>query len=252
MAGLATGLTGCSAVVGGQGAQSPSPSVSEPEPEPAPSATPTPTPSDEPSPTPSATPTPEAAVFESSISTIDYALAEQMRGSSWREGCPVPLRHLRFVTVSHYDFEGEVRTGEVVLHHEVAASAVRVFERLFDLEYPIHQMRLVDEFGADVHASLAANNTSSFNCRKILIGDGWSEHAYGKAIDVNPVENPYVLDDFVEPEDGTAFVRRVPAPGVLIKDDPVVRAFEDEGWKWGGLWKAPWALDYMHFAVNDR
>ena len=117
-----------------------------------------------------------------------------------------------------------------------------VFAALFEARFPIEQMRLVDDFGAEVKASLGANNTSAFNCRKILVGDAWSEHAYGLAIDVNPVQNPYVLDDYVEPPAGAAYVVRQAAPGVILANDPVVQAFGSRGFAWGGAYR-----DYHHF-----
>ena len=169
---------------------------------------------------------------------------------SWRPGCPVPLEDLRYVTVTHLDFAGEKVQGELVVHADAADAMVTVFAELFDVGYPVRSMRLVDDFGASDDASMDADNTSAFNCRAITGGTGWSEHAYGRAIDVNPVENPYVRGSSVAPAAGREFASRPDSPGVIQADDAVVRAFAAVGWEWGGYWDSP--LDYQHFSASGR
>jgi len=192
---------------------------------------------------------PHRPPFRGSVHRIDARLAERMQ-PSWREGCPVPLEELRYLRLRYVDFEGHVRDGELVVHEEVAEGLVRVFRELYRLGYPIRSMRLVDDFGADDDASMDADNTSAFNCRAVTGGTGWSQHSYGRAIDVNPVENPYVSGSFVAPDAGRAFLDRTPAPGVILADDAVVRAFAAEGWYWGGYWTTP--VDYQHFSTTNR
>ena len=97
---------------------------------------------------------------------------------------------------------------------------------------------------------MAADNTSAFNCRPVAGPDRWSEHSYGRAIDLNPVENPWVRGTAVAPPAGAAFVTREPAPGVILPDDVVVRAFAAAGWSWGGSWESP--VDYQHFSTTGR
>ena len=197
-------------------------------------------------------PAPAAEVqpqYRWSISAIGSDLAARM-SASWRPGCPVPLEDLRYVTVTYLDFAGLARTGELVVHADVADQVVDVFAALFAARYPIRGMRLVDDFGADDTASMDADNTSAFNCRAITGGTEWSEHAYGRAIDLNPVENPYVVGSHVAPLEGRAYLDRPDAPGVIHADDAVVRAFADAGWQWGGYWSSP--LDYQHFSVTGR
>lgn len=188
-------------------------------------------------------------MFTSTIAPIDDALAQRM-SASWREGCPVPLADLRYVTFTHVDFDGVVRTGEVVVHADVAESLVQVFAALFEARYPIRRAVLVDEYGADDTASMYADNTSAFNCRAVTGGTRWSEHAYGRAIDINPVENPYVVGDHVGPRTGIPFASRPDEPGVIHPDDAVVQAFAAAGWQWAGLWDSP--KDYQHFSTTGR
>jgi hypothetical protein len=187
--------------------------------------------------------------YAGSVAPITPELAARM-ASSWRAGCPVPLADLRYVTVTYRTFDGTAATGELVVHADVAEGAVAVFGELFALGYPIRSMRLVDDFGGSDDASMAADNTSAFNCRPISRGTGWSEHAYGRAIDLNPVENPYVRDGLVLPPEGVPYASRPDAPGVVHAGDAVVRAFAAHGWQWGGDWSSP--VDYQHFSTTGR
>lgn len=186
--------------------------------------------------------------FQSSVRPIDDALAARMV-HSWRPGCPVPLSRLRYVTVSYVGFRGTARTGELVVHRAHAQSMVSVFERLYELRFPIRRMRLVDEYGGDDDASMAANNTSAFNCRYKGSGTTWSEHAYGKALDVNPVQNPYVYRGTADPAAGQRYVDRSPLRAGMVTR-AVRRTFATHGWEWGGDWRA--VKDYQHFSANGR
>jgi hypothetical protein len=190
-----------------------------------------------------------ASGYAAAVGPVGPELAARM-APSWRPGCPVPLADLRYVTLTHHDFAGGTTTGELVVHADVADSVVAVFADLWELGYPIRSMRLVDDFGGSDDASMAADNTSAFNCRPISRGTGWSEHAYGRAIDLNPVENPYVRGTLVLPPAGEAFAGRPEAPGVLRAGDAVVRAFAAHGWQWGGDWSSP--VDYQHFSTTGR
>ncbi|MBO3083380.1 M15 family metallopeptidase [Cellulomonas fengjieae] len=190
-----------------------------------------------------------APAFTSAISEITPELAARME-PSWRPGCPVPLEDLRYVSVTHRGFDGLDRQGELVVHADAAQDMVTVFRALFDAGYPVRSMRLVDDFDASDDDSMAADNTSAFNCRAITGGSEWSEHAYGRAIDLNPVENPYVRGSSVAPPGGREFAGRPDLPGVIHADDEVVRAFASVGWLWGGDWESP--IDYQHFSASGR
>lgn len=195
-------------------------------------------------------PLPVTEPFESSVRVIDDGIAARMT-SSWRAGCPVGLEDLRLVAVSHWGFDGRPQVGEVVVHVRSAEAVVSVFERLFRARFPIERMRLVDEYGADDDRSMAANNTSGFNCRTVAGSTRWSEHAYGAAIDVNPVQNPYVTRSGVSPPAGAAYTARsASTPGLITRDGPAVAAFGAIGWGWGGSWSS--GKDYQHFSASGR
>jgi D-alanyl-D-alanine carboxypeptidase-like protein len=171
---------------------------------------------------------------------------------SWRPGCPVTLGHLRLLTLTYWGFDARGHTGEMAVHEDVADGVVRVFHELFDDRFPIRRMSLVDEFGGNDDRSMAADNTSAFNCR-LATGSStvWSEHAYGRAIDVNPVENPYVAGGRVAPPAGAPYADRSRrAPGMIHPGDPTVRAFAAIGWGWGGSWHS--FQDYQHFSASGR
>lgn len=173
-------------------------------------------------------------------------LTEVDLGSSWRNGCPVNPSDLRAVEVDHVDFSGAHNRGTLVVHATVADGIVEVFDHLYNARYPIESIRPIDVFAGDDDASMAANNTSGFNCRAITGGTAWSRHAYGRAIDINPRQNPYVSGQQVLPPQGSDFVDRATYhPAMVRRGDIVVRAFADEGWSWGGDFRT--IKDYQHF-----
>jgi D-alanyl-D-alanine carboxypeptidase len=169
--------------------------------------------------------------------------------TSWRPGCPVTPRRLRIVTVSHWDFAGRVRQGQLIVRVDQARKVVQAFRAIFAAAFPIRRMRLVEAYGSSDRRSMAADNTSGFNCRRVEGSDSWSAHAYGLAIDVNPLENPYVRAGKVLPPRGRAYVDRTQTePGMIHPGDVLVRAFRTIGWKWGGNWRS--LKDYQHFSAT--
>lgn len=183
--------------------------------------------------------------FEFTVLPVDEGVVARM-GETWRPGCPVPLEHLRLMTVSHWGFDGKVHKGETVVHGDHAASLEPVFRRMFETRFPIETLRVTN--GVDA----PPNESTAFNCRK-KVGNGaeWSEHSYGTAIDINPVQNPYVSRDgsnVIPPAGATFTDRSLQAPGMLREGDPVVTAFDAAGWKWGGRWTT--SRDYMHFSIS--
>ncbi len=168
---------------------------------------------------------------------------------SWRPSCPVALDDLRLLTLSYWGFDGAAHRGRLVVNGEVARQVVSVFRQLFQAHYPIRRMVLVDHFGADEDRVMAADDTCGYNGRWVYGKPGvWSEHAFGKAIDINPLENPYVYGGKVAPAAGRKYLdRELRSPGMIEADDAAVRAFASIGWVWGGSWASP---DYMHFSAS--
>jgi hypothetical protein len=170
---------------------------------------------------------------------------------SWRPGCPVPLSQLRYVRVSFVGFDGAEHLGEIVVNAKVLTAVVGEFRSLYAQRFPIRRMHLVDDYKGVDEASMGVDNTSSFNCRPVLGTSSWSMHAFGEAIDLNPIENPSLLNHDprkADPPAGQAYLNRSKArPGMV---DATVRAdFAAYGWGWGGHWSD---RDLMHFSSNGR
>ena len=190
-------------------------------------------------------------VFDGTSSEIPPEIQAEMTGLSWKPAldCP-PFSSLRLLTVRHWNFEGEVMDGELVVNQSAVADLVHVFATLFEARFPIERMERVDVYGADDDASMAANNTSAFNCRLTTSGTQLSQHSYGTALDINPVQNPYVSSGgTVYPPAGAGYLdRQDPRPGMIVEGDPVVDAFDAISWGWGGRWQS--LKDYQHFSES--
>jgi hypothetical protein len=227
-------LAGC----GGKPAPAPSRASAAARPAPVPSS---------PAPVPSAAATPSASVAPF-VGTASPVTAETV-AHSWHAGCPVGPDRLSLLHLSYWGFDDRPHTGTMVVAASVVPDVVKVFESLYRQRFPIRQMQPVDAYGGSDDASMAADNTSGFNCRNAVAAGTphWSVHAYGEAIDVNTVENPYILGGQVLPPAGAAYRDRSAArPGMAVPDGVLVRAFATVGWQWGGRWTD--APDYQHFS----
>jgi D-alanyl-D-alanine carboxypeptidase len=191
------------------------------------------------------------AVFHGSIATGRDTVRERVR-SSWRRGCPVGPVELRLLLLDYWGFDGRVHRGELIVHRDHVRRIVGVFGKLFTARYPIQRLRLVDAYWADDDRSMAANNTSGFNCRRVSGSSSWSEHAFGRAVDLNPLRNPYLTrGGRVSPPTGRPYANRARrAAGMIRGGDTVVRAFAAAGWRWGGDWSG--SRDYQHFSSTGR
>jgi hypothetical protein len=190
--------------------------------------------------------------FVGSVSALPTSLRSTMTGVSWKPGCPVPLADLRLVRARYLGFDGKAHTGRIVVHRDVARDVVAVLRRLYAARFPIRRMLPVDAYGGSDFRSIEADNTSAFNCRYVDGTRRWSEHAYGRAIDLNPIENPYVTSAGTTSHAASRpFLRRAPyRAGMAVEGGAVVRAFDAAGWGWGGRWSG--ARDYQHFSASGR
>ncbi|GAB2580998.1 CapA family protein [Microlunatus antarcticus] len=191
--------------------------------------------------------------YASSVRRLPAALRDRMDDSSHTSSrCPVDLADLRLLLLTYVGYDGKAHGGQLVVHSDHASDVVAVFRELYRERFPIRRMQLVDDYAGDDDRSMAANNTSAFNCRNVAGQSSFSAHAYGAAVDLNPVENPYVTPGDVAPDAGREFVEidrsaGADAPrGAIVADDVVVRAFARVVWSWGGTWNDP---DFQHFFV---
>jgi D-alanyl-D-alanine carboxypeptidase len=190
--------------------------------------------------------------FRASVTSIPSSLRQTMSGVSWRPGCPVPLRDLRLVRATHWGFDGRAHTGRLIVHRDVAADVVTVLRDLFAARFPIRRIVPIDAYGASDFRSIEADNTSAFNCRVVEGTNRWSEHAYGRAIDLNPIENPYVsASGTTSHRASRPYLQRTPSrPGMAVEGGVLVLAFDAVGWSWGGRWQG--VKDYQHFSASGR
>ena len=198
-------------------------------------------------PPPPTTTSPPSVVQSSTAPAVQPVSAADL-GPSWHPGCPIAPRELRRVEVNYVGFDGQTHRGDLIVHEDLAAEVVAIFEQLLQLRYPIDKIRTADTYaGADDELSMEDNNTSAFNCRDLPGTGRWSQHAYGRAVDLNPLLNPEIdRTGAFQPKNAAPYLDRTRTdPGVLHAGDPVVRLFTDRGWSWGGDWPTP--KDYQHF-----
>jgi hypothetical protein len=194
--------------------------------------------------------------YSSTVRPLPAPLKANLEGRFWQPGCPVRLSQLRLLTVSHWGFDGRPHTGQLVVNRDVAAPLRTVFRRLYQVRFPIRHMRLVDAYGPRSARPADGDVSGSFVCRKAVpspcgTGSGsWSNHAYGHAIDLNPVENPYVGCGRTHNRASGRYMDRSRLRKGMVTP-AVVRAFRSIGWGWGGDWTGR-TKDYMHFSTTGH
>ena len=195
-------------------------------------------------------PPPADGRFHSTIGPISDEIRQRM-GATWSPRCPVALDGLRYLTLSFRGFDGLAHTGELIVAASEAEGIVSVFDALFAADFPIEEMRLLTTADLDAAPTGDGNNTAAFVCRATTGGTGWSAHAYGLALDLDPFDNPYQKGDVVLPELASSYLDRTfRRPGMIQPDSLVVREFARIGWSWGGAWST--LKDYQHFTATGR
>ena len=187
------------------------------------------------------------ASLAASVEPLSEAQKHRMIGVTWHEGCPVALKDLRWVKVPYWGVDAQYHSGALVLHAQVAEQVADLMVALAREHVVIASIEPMVDYGGDDVRSAEANNTSAFNCRAVTGYPGvFSRHSYGKAIDINPLWNPYVKKTVVVPQSGQPFLDRGALPGKQIHSgDKVHQAFMSIGWQWGGQWQS--LKDYQHF-----
>lgn len=184
--------------------------------------------------------------------TVDAVTAAQLP-YTYRAGCPVAPSQLRMLTMSYWGFDDRPHVGTMVVAASVVPAVLSVFQRLYAARFPIRQMEPEDAYQGSDPASMNADNTSGFNCRYAVAPGApqWSAHAYGEAIDVDPIENPYIEGGQVQPPGGSAFTNRTDIrPGMAYVGSVLNAAFAAVGWQWGGRWTD--TPDYQHFSATGQ
>jgi|GEM_PF-2136762 len=192
-----------------------------------------------------------APQFISEMVELPHLLSERMRSHTWTEDCPVAIEDLRLLRVLHWTETGKVQWGSLVLTNRVVEDARQIFQELYGLRFPIHSLKPAVEYEGSDDDSMADNNSSAFNCRKVKGSNRWSEHSYGESIDINPLWNPWVKGSRIYPKNAGNYVdRTLTIQGMIQKEDPIVSIFESHGWRWGS--QKTGVSDYQHFSRSDH
>lgn len=183
---------------------------------------------------------------------IDEETAKRIKGKSYKKGAKISLDSLRYLKIRYVDFDGNVQDGEMIVNKKIARRTLKVFYQLYKIKYPIEKMKLVDEYDADDEKSMADNNTSAFNYRKVANSTKLSNHSLGLAIDINPRINPYITSYGIAPANSKVYrIREVSkcrgkySDYMIHRGDKVYKIFRKYGFTWGGDWKH--SKDYQHF-----
>lgn len=181
---------------------------------------------------------------------ISDTLKAQINGLSYKEDCIVPYDDLRYLKVLYIDFNGDTQVGEIICNKSIAKDLIEIFQSLYEAKYQIEKIRLIDEYNADDDLSCEDNNTSCFNYRMIGGTNRLSNHAYGLAIDINPIYNPYVTYpngvERISPKKSAPYGdRSADFPHKIDYNDLCYKLFTEHGFTWGGDWKS--LKDYQHF-----
>lgn len=199
-----------------------------------------------------------------SKSALEYCLKEEMiHKNIWSTECPIPLERLNLLQVSYIDFNNNQKDdGFLVVHDIVAEHVLNIFKILYNNKFPIAKIKLINDYNGDDKKSMEDNNTSAFNCRKIENSDKFSLHSYGLAIDINPVQNPFLVTNYtpdktsipISPSKGMEYINRTNLrPGmvenIVRENESVIEIFKMHGFTiWGGKWNNP--VDWHHFQVS--
>jgi D-alanyl-D-alanine carboxypeptidase-like protein len=198
------------------------------------------------------------APFHSLIQPLTGVSRAEVKRSAWHPGCPVAVSDLRLLTVTYVGFDGAAHTGQLVVNRAAAGPLERVFRELYKLRFHIHHMRLADAYGPVRGQPADGDVTSAFDCRQAVpspcvggTGTGtWSEHAFGEAVDLNPVENPYTGCGQTRDRASRPYLNRSRHRTGMVTP-AVLRAFQSIGWGWGGSWSGS-TKDFMHFSATGH
>ena len=196
--------------------------------------------------------------FHASIRPLSKPVRTELTGRFWHAGCPVSLSRLRVLTVSSWGFDGRVHAGQLIVSRDATAPLTKVFRRLFKLHFSVRHMRLADAYGPRRSGSADGDISDAFECRQAVPSPcsggsrtgSWSEHAYGEAVDLNPIENPYVGCGRTRKRASLPYLNRSHLRRGMVTP-AVVQAFRSIGWGWGGDWTGS-TKDYMHFSASGH
>ncbi|HEV2613903.1 MAG TPA: M15 family metallopeptidase [Gammaproteobacteria bacterium] len=164
--------------------------------------------------------------------------------------CPLSPHDLVHVQVPYWGFDHKSHTGILVVNKNIEPQVKQIFEKIYQIKFPIEKIKPLEDYNNNEEKAMEDNDTFGYHCKKMTSNSNrFSKHAYGLAIDINPVLNPYISHTKFLPVNGKIYAdRTLNKPGMITKDSPIYTIFSDENWKWGGNWKA--FKDYHHFETR--
>lgn len=185
--------------------------------------------------------------FQGSVQLLTPQEERRMTGRTWHQGCPVPMSELRLLSLDYINFDGIAATGRLVVNRSVADDVLGVFKALYEARFPLENVDTLDLYRPGARPTDDSDVTVGFNCRDVAGTTTWSQHAFGTAVDVNPVQNPQIKNGEVVPRTGIGYIDRSQnLQGMIHEGDAVDQAFSAIGWGWGGRWRS--FKDFMHFS----
>ena len=190
-----------------------------------------------------------------SISEINDEIFSKISGKSYKKNCTVPLEDLSYLSLLHKDLNGKILNGEMICNVKIAENLIDIFQRLFEANYPIEKIRLIDEYDADDELSMRDNNSSCFNFRFVSFTNRVSLHGYGLAVDINPLYNPYIKTvdgkKIIAPDNSAQYEDRTKDfKYKIVENDLCCKLFKEHNFLWGGnCWDDE--KDYQHFFVEQ-
>lgn len=189
--------------------------------------------------------------FTAEVTPLPEAIAINLRRFAWHPGCPVDINNLLYIRLSYWGFDHQSHHGVLIMNKIVSSEVVAIFQALYQQHFPIARMQPISDFHGDDVAAMVANDTSGFDCRLMTQESDYSAHAYGTAVDINPLLNPYISGSVILPLQARKYVMRKPAyPGMIANQSAIYQFFHQKGWRWGGDWVE--LKDYQHFEKDFR
>ena len=190
------------------------------------------------------------------ISKINDEIFSRIKDKSYKNNCTIPIENLRHLSLLHKDLNGKILSGEMICNEKSAEDLIDIFKKLFEENYPIEKIRLIDEYDADDELSMRDNNSSCFNFRFVSFTQRISKHGYGLAVDINPLYNPYIKTvdgkKIIAPDNSVDFEdRNKNFSYKIVEDDLCCKLFLEHNFKWGGnYWEDE--KDYQHFFIEEN
>jgi hypothetical protein len=152
------------------------------------------------------------------------------------------LNQLKLLDVEYFSFDNKLHRGQILINKKVTKDIKDIFQFIKTSKFPVEKIIPIVKYNWSDETSMLDNNTSAFNYRLVDGNKVLSLHAYGLAIDINPIQNPFIKNGIRTPATAKYDEKAV---GTITRNSDLVKEFKKRGWMWGGLWLS--GRDYQHF-----